>query len=91
METCLTVTRRNLLRQPLYTSRQCDTVVERIPQHRHCAECGKAIVGPDKYCSEECKQKHTTRVQASKRRLLLLYIGSFIVFVILIILSFVRL
>lgn len=78
-------------RQSLYTPRRCDIVVERIPQHKHCGECGKAIQADERYCSEECRQRHETKVQGRKRQLLMLYIGSFIIFVIVIILSFVRL
>jgi len=65
-------------------------VVERIPQHRHCNECGKAIVSTEKYCSEECKTKRDTKLKQRKRQLLLLYFGSFIAFVILVMFSFVR-
>jgi predicted nucleic acid-binding Zn ribbon protein len=61
-------------------------VVERIPQHRHCAECGKAIVGTEKYCSDECRKKRETLIKKRKRQLLMLYFGSFIVFVVLIVL-----
>jgi len=86
-----TATRRNHIRQPLYTPWRCDIVVERIPQHKHCGECGKAILADERYCSEECRLRHETKVQGRKRQLLMLYIGSFIIFVIVIILSFVRL
>ena len=67
-----------------------DIVVERLPQHKHCAECGNAILPGEKYCSDECEEKHTTRVQSRKRQLLLLYLGSLAAFVILILLSLWR-
>ncbi|MGE0015620.1 MAG: DUF2116 family Zn-ribbon domain-containing protein [Candidatus Methanomethylophilaceae archaeon] len=28
---------------------------ERIPQHRHCINCGKAFVGVGNYCGDECR------------------------------------
>ena len=65
-------------------------MVERLPQHRHCIECGNAIASKEKYCSDECNKTHTAKVQSRKKQLLLLYFGSFIVLVILVILSFWR-
>ncbi len=73
-------------RQALYTSLLCDIVVERIPQHRHCIECGKAFVSSERYCSDECKEKHKTKMQGKKRQLLLLYFVSFITFAVIIVL-----
>jgi len=73
-------------RQVLNTSLICDIVAEKLLQHRHCRECGKAITPDQKYCSKECEKKHTTLVQKKKRQLLILYFGSFIVFIILILL-----
>ena len=36
---------------------------ERIPQHRHCRNCGKAFTGEGDYCSKECEdgRKSETR------------------------------
>jgi len=28
---------------------------EKIPQHRHCHNCGKAFVGDGEFCGDECK------------------------------------
>lgn len=28
---------------------------EKIPQHRHCVNCGKAFVGVGNYCGNECR------------------------------------
>lgn len=72
-------------RQPLYIPPPCDIVVERIPQHRHCAECGKAMVGTEKYCSDECKAKRENLIRKKKRQLLMLYFGSFIAFAVVIV------
>ena len=63
-------------------------MVERLLQHKHCAECGKAIQVTEKFCSDECKKKRETFVQKKKRQLLMLYFGSFIVFVVVVIISF---
>ena len=61
-------------------------MAEKLLQHRHCRECGRAILLTEKYCSEECEKNHKTLVQNKKRQLLLLYFGSFIVFIVIILL-----
>jgi len=61
-------------------------VTEKLLQHRHCKECGKAILLDKRYCSEECEKKHGDLIQKRKKQLLLLYFGSFIVFIIVILL-----
>lgn len=38
---------------------------DKIPQHRHCEECGTAFVGEGNFCSEECKE--TAGIQAKKK------------------------
>ncbi len=48
-------------------------MTEKIPQHRHCSKCGKAFLGEDRFCSEECKVSNTDLLKKRKRQLLLLY------------------
>jgi len=55
---------------------------EKIPQHRHCSQCGKAFIGEGRYCSEECDRTSSDRLRKRKRQLLFLYIISFIVLII---------
>ncbi|MEF8848140.1 MAG: DUF2116 family Zn-ribbon domain-containing protein [Candidatus Thermoplasmatota archaeon] len=43
----------------------------KIPQHKHCQICGKAIPLEEKLCSEECKEKYEEMV---KKRKILIYI-----------------
>ena len=62
-------------------------VKDKIAQHKHCRECGKAFVGDDRFCSEECGGSNKTVVQKKKRQLLMLYVVSFIVLIIAIILT----
>jgi predicted nucleic acid-binding Zn ribbon protein len=54
---------------------------DKIAQHRHCRACGKAFVGTDKFCSEECRTSNTTNLQKKKRQLLLLYVATFIILI----------
>ena len=46
---------------------------EKIPQHRHCAKCGKAHLGEGRFCSEECKAESSGTLKKKKRQLLILY------------------
>jgi predicted nucleic acid-binding Zn ribbon protein len=62
-------------------------VKDKIAQHKHCRECGKAFVGDDRFCSEECGGSNKTLVQKKKRQLMMLYIASFVVLMIAIILT----
>jgi len=54
---------------------------EKIAQHRHCRQCGKAFVGNEPFCSAECKGTHSTKLQKKKRQLLMLYIISAIILI----------
>jgi len=54
---------------------------EKIAQHRHCRQCGKAFVGNDLFCSAECKGTHSTKLQKKKRQLLMLYVISAIILI----------
>lgn len=46
---------------------------EKIPQHRHCAKCGKAHLGEGRFCSEECQSESSNALKRKKRQLMLLY------------------
>lgn len=48
-------------------------MVEKIPQHRHCAKCGKAHLGEGRFCSEECRSVSDDSLKKKKRQLLVLY------------------
>ena len=52
---------------------------EKIPQHRHCSKCGKAFIGDDRYCSEECKGQSDDRLRKRKRQLILFYAVTLVV------------
>lgn len=42
--------------------------VERIPQHRHCVNCGKAFVGDGRFCSQACKDTAGDEVKGKLRK-----------------------
>jgi predicted nucleic acid-binding Zn ribbon protein len=54
---------------------------DKIAQHRHCRQCGKAFVGQDSFCSEECTAASKGTMQKKKRQLTLLYFVTFIVLI----------
>lgn len=56
-------------------------MVERVPAHKHCPECGTSIAVKDEYCSKECERAHDDRVRGKKRQLLWLYVGGIGLFV----------
>ncbi len=56
-------------------------MVDKIPQHSHCAKCGKAFVGEDRFCSDACRQESTNTMKKRKRQLIMLYAVLMIVLV----------
>ena len=48
--------------------------VERIPQHRHCVNCGKAFVGEGRFCSESCKETAGDEVKGKLKKLVVVTI-----------------
>ena len=54
---------------------------ERIPQHRHCRECGKAFAGEGKFCSDECRERSESEIARKKRQLTLLYVLSVVILI----------
>jgi predicted nucleic acid-binding Zn ribbon protein len=55
---------------------------EKIPQHRHCSKCGKAFIGEERFCSEECKGMSNEILKKRKRQLILLYAITLVVLVV---------
>ncbi len=61
-------------------------MTEKIPQHRHCRNCGRAFIGQDAYCSEECKSSSNSVMKKKKNQLLILYVFSFVVLILMLLL-----
>lgn len=57
-------------------------VVEKIPQHKHCHQCGKAFIGKGDYCSTECTKEGEELLKKKKRQLLVLYAVTFIILIV---------
>ncbi len=63
------------------------TMVERLVQHKHCRECGRAIPAKDIFCSKDCEDDHRRRLKKKKNQLLLLYVSSFVILIIILLMS----
>ena len=48
---------------------------ERIPQHRHCRNCGKAFAGDGEFCGEECKGSAGSEAKKKIRKLLFIWLA----------------
>jgi predicted nucleic acid-binding Zn ribbon protein len=53
--------------------------MEKIPQHKHCSQCGKAFIGDSRYCSQECKNKGEQTLKSRKKNLVVLYVVTLII------------
>ncbi len=56
-------------------------MVERVPQHRHCINCDRAIPYKDKFCDETCEKEHKGKLQTKKRQLVYFYVAMAALFV----------
>jgi predicted nucleic acid-binding Zn ribbon protein len=63
-------------------------MVERIPQHKHCRECSKAIPADRAYCDDECETRHISKIRAKKKQLQIFFIVMTAIFIFSLILSF---
>jgi predicted nucleic acid-binding Zn ribbon protein len=61
---------------------------ERIPQHRHCRECGKAFVGDGYFCGDECKVSAGAVAKKKIRKLFLAWIAIVAVTVVIVVAFF---
>ena len=61
--------------------------VERIPQHRHCVNCGKAFVGEGRFCSESCKETASDEVKGKLKKLGLIWVAIVVVTIVLVVLT----
>ena len=58
---------------------------ERVMQHKHCIVCFRAITMARDYCSDTCKEIHTTKIKKQRRMLYIMYavMGIALVFVLM--------
>lgn len=63
-------------------------MVERIPQHRHCINCDKAIPADREYCNETCETEQKNTLKSKKRQLQFFYVIMVLIFIFAMILSF---
>lgn len=64
-----------------------EPIVERIPQHRHCENCGKAFVGEGRFCSDACRETASDEVRGKLRKLGLIWVALIAVVVVCVVVS----
>jgi len=65
-------------------------MVDRIAQHRHCKNCEKAIPYGEKFCDDNCEKEWKSAMQAKKRQLLYFYGLMVVMFLVAMMLVFIR-
>jgi predicted nucleic acid-binding Zn ribbon protein len=61
-------------------------IQEKIPQHRHCVNCGKAFIGPGQFCSDQCKDTAGDEVKGKLKKLAGIWIAIVVATVVLVLL-----
>ncbi|MEM2869928.1 MAG: DUF2116 family Zn-ribbon domain-containing protein [Thermoplasmata archaeon] len=56
----------------------------KLPQHRHCTVCGRAIRLREQYCSAECEAEWTRMSRTKKNLQMVLYISMTVMIVVLV-------
>ena len=59
---------------------------QRIPQHKHCMICHKAIPAKEDLCSEECKEKYE-QLDRKRRNYMYIMYGLFAMIIVMVMLS----
>ena len=54
---------------------------QRIPQHKHCLICNKAIPAKQELCSDECEEKYNALKAKQKNWMYVMYAMIFILMV----------
>ena len=60
---------------------------EKIPQHRHCAGCGKAFVCEVRFYSKSYQEESGKEVKGKLRKLMLIWLGIVAVTIVLVVLT----
>jgi predicted nucleic acid-binding Zn ribbon protein len=47
---------------------------EKLLQHRHCRNCGKAVNVDDDYCNDKCKEEHHVMLKKKRNQLYLMMV-----------------
>ncbi|HID71574.1 MAG TPA: DUF2116 family Zn-ribbon domain-containing protein [Thermoplasmata archaeon] len=58
----------------------------KIPQHKHCLICGRAVQVDEEFCGEECKNLYDQRM-AKRKQTLYFYLAGFILVVLFMFMS----
>ena len=47
-------------------------MAERLLQHKHCRQCGKAIPSDEKFCGDKCQTEHREMMRKKKNQMLII-------------------
>ena len=61
--------------------------VEKIPQHHHCENCGRAFVGPGQFCSDACRETSQDEVKKKLRKLGIIWVALVLVVVVCVVVT----
>ena len=56
----------------------------KLPQHRHCSVCGRAIKVSQQYCSPECEGEWARMARTKRNLQMVLYISMAVMIVVLV-------
>lgn len=51
----------------------------RLPQHKHCFTCGRAILVAKEFCDDDCRDQHIAVLKKKRRQLVVLWIVSMVI------------
>ncbi len=63
-------------------------MAQKLLQHKHCINCGKAIPLKEEYCSEACTTEHRELIRRKRRQLLILWVGAVSIIVLVFVFGF---
>jgi len=65
-------------------------MADRIAQHKHCRQCGKAFIGDSNYCSADCSKAGAEILKKRKRQLMILYVATLAILTVAVIMMAVQ-
>ena len=48
-------------------------MAEKLLQHKHCRNCGKAMLPENEFCGESCKSQYVAVLKKKRKQLLMLF------------------
>ena len=58
---------------------------EKIPPHKHCKECGKAIPIDATFCSSQCETQHRMKLRRRRNQLYTYYLMMILLLIVILV------